>query len=75
MRLIIYVLSHGAKWKVKCDHCIEGTHETQRGAIKVARDHVASLPAGTLSQILVQGDDGKYREEWTYGRDPYPPRG
>jgi hypothetical protein len=76
MRKIIYVLSHGTEWKVKCDHCnIDEVKRTQSEAITRARSHVASLPAGTLAQILVQGADGKWRTEWTHGSDPFPPRG
>ncbi len=60
---------------VKCDHCESEVKETQREAILLAKSHVASLPQGTLSQILLQGDGGKFRTEWTYGNDPFPPRG
>jgi hypothetical protein len=75
MRKVIYVLSHGDKWKVKCDHCDEQIKDTQSEAIKFARKHVAALPPGTLSQILIQGEGGKWRIEWTYGQDPFPPPG
>jgi hypothetical protein len=75
-RKVVYVLSHGTEWRVKCDHCtLDRITRTQAEAISQARAHVRSLPAGTLSQILVQRDDGKFREEWTYGKDPYPPVG
>jgi len=76
MREVIYVLSHGLQWKVQCRHCNQSqVCSTQLEAINVARSHVASQPAGALSQILVQGQDGKFRTEWTYGKDPFPPRG
>lgn len=75
MRKVIYVLSHGNQWKVQCDHCNFEVTNTQAEAISIAKRHVAGLPAGTLSQILIQGDGGRYRTEWTYGNDPFPPRG
>lgn len=75
MRNKIYVLSHGTQWKYQCEHCKSVITNTQREAIALAKQHVADFPAGTLSQILIQGDDGQYRAEWTYGKDPYPPRG
>ena len=75
MRKTIYVLSSGSLWKVKCEHCNEEIHRTQLDAIKTARAHVAGYPVGTLSQILVQRDNGSWREEWTYNKDPYPPIG
>jgi hypothetical protein len=27
------------------------------------------------AQVLVHGTDGKIRDEWTYGSDPFPPKG
>lgn len=75
MRAKIYVASYGNQWKVQCEHCKTVIVSTQTEAIRVAKEHVAYWSAGTLSQILVQRDNGLWREEWTYGRDPYPPRG
>lgn len=75
MRKIIYVLSHQGKWKVQCDHCSSEVYGTQTEAIRVARQHVGAQPAGTLSQILVQRVGGEWRTEWTYGKDPFPPKG
>lgn len=75
MRQTIYVVTHGSKWKVKCDHCKEQIVDTQAEAIKIAKKHVSSLSAGTLSQIVLQGKDSQFRAEWTYGKDPFPPKG
>lgn len=75
MRKVIYVLSHGEKWKVNCEHCDSELRETQLLAINLAKSHVAKLPHGTLAQILVQNDQGRFRTEWTYGQDPFPPVG
>ena len=74
MRRIIYVLSSEGQWKVQCDHCQSEFKPTKEEATKLARKHVASLAAGTLAQILVQGRDGRWMTEWTYGQDPFPPR-
>ena len=75
MRKVIYVVTHGDKWKVQCDHCNSVITDTQVEAINQAKQHVGNLLAGTLSEIRVQGTDSKWRIEWTYGKDPYPPRG
>ncbi|MBF0207983.1 MAG: DUF2188 domain-containing protein [Oligoflexia bacterium] len=75
MRKVVYVLSHGSAWKVQCEHCQSEIRNTQSEAIKLAKSHVGGLPQGTLSQILIQGSDGKFRAEWTYGSDPFPPAG
>jgi hypothetical protein len=76
MRKHIYVVAHGTQWQVKCDHCTAvTTHTTQSAAIQEARSHVGRLAAGTLAEIRVQGVGGQFRTEWTYGKDPFPPRG
>lgn len=75
MRKSIYVVTYGSKWKVHCDHCKEIVCESQIKAISIAKSHVAKLPRGTLSQIIIQGKDSKFRTEWTYGKDPFPPKG
>lgn len=75
MRHIIYVVSAGTQWQVRCDHCSFQNFVTQAEAIRVAKSHVSSLPAGMLSQIKIQNDKGLFRDEWTYGKDPFPPRG
>ena len=75
MRTIIYVVTHGEKWKVKCDHCGESIKDTQAEAIRLAKQHVAGLQPGALSQILIQGRGSEFRTEWTYGKDPFPPKG
>lgn len=76
MRQTVYVVTHGSQWRVKCEHCNgEGIFATQAQAISAARQHVASQPEGTLGQIRVQGENSQWRAEWTYGQDPFPPRG
>ena len=75
MRQVIYVLSHSGRWKVQCEHCRNWIADDKQEAVAFARQHVASLPPGTLSQIKVQRADGTWQIEWTYGKDPFPPRG
>lgn len=75
MRKIIYVSPHGKKWVVQCDHCSFEVKDTKEEAVRLARSHVGSLPAETLSEIRIQGQDGRFQTEWTYGLDPFPPRG
>lgn len=40
-----------------------------------AVDAHSSGQKGFDAQVIVQGRDGQWRTEWTYGNDPYPPRG
>lgn len=70
----VVVLKDG-QWKI----AHEGKHydyRTQEEAIRAAVN--AAHKAGGMgfdAQVLVQGRDNKFRTEWTYGHDPYPPRG
>lgn len=76
MRSTIYILSHGPMWKIQCKHCgMNALSLHKDDAQHDARRHVANLPKGTLSQIIVQRQDGKFQAEWTYGKDPFPPKG
>jgi hypothetical protein len=70
-----YILHESGSWKIK--HEGKDYHyATQADAMRAAVDaaHEAGR-AGHDAQVLVQGRDGKWQTEWTYGRDPYPPRG
>lgn len=75
MRNVIYVLSYGKQWSVQCEHCGTAIFGKQFEAIRYAKAHVANLIEGALSLIRIQGEDGKFRTEWTYGKDPFPPSG
>lgn len=69
-----YVVRHGDGWAVKrrgIERALRATR-TQAEAILFARETAKN---NQPSQVLVQGADGQFRAEWTYGRDPYPPAG
>ena len=71
-----YVVKHENEWKIKYNGTHYGPYDTQRVAIRYAVDaaHKAG-EKGDDAQVLVQGSDNKFRIEWTYGNDPYPPKG
>jgi hypothetical protein len=72
----LFVSPAGKRWNVQWEGGkSDSFHDTQVAAIRRAGAVVGSLPAGTCSQIMVQGTDGKWRTEWTYGQDPFPPPG
>jgi hypothetical protein len=76
MRKVLYVSPSGNSWKVHWQGESNGTLFTLKAdAIAYARRMVAALPEGTASQIRVQRADGTFQTEWTYGQDPFPPRG
>jgi len=71
-----FVVLQGGEWKIKVNDTHLGPYPTQKAAIKAAVDAAHAAGAkGHDAQVLVQGTDHKFRTEWTYGNDPYPPRG
>jgi Uncharacterized protein conserved in bacteria (DUF2188) len=71
-----FVVLHEGKWKITFEGQRYGPYRTQEEAIDIAREWARQSAAqGHPSQVLVQGRDGQFRVEWTYGDDPYPPRG
>ena len=71
-----FVVLHEGQWKIKHNGQHSRPYATQAEAIKSAIDEAHSVhKEGGLSQVLVQGEDLQFREEWTYGKDPYPPPG
>ena len=49
-----------------------GHHDSKADAVGQAKDLAKKA---TLGQVVVQGGNGKIQTEWTYGKDPYPPKG
>jgi hypothetical protein len=76
MRKVLYVSPHGTQWKVHWQGETEGKiFDRKEEAIRHARNLIGSLPEGATSEIRVQRADGTFQTEWTYGKDPFPPRG
>lgn len=71
-----FVVPHAEGWMIKLNGTHHGPYKTQALAIKAAVDAAhTNGKKGMDSQVLVQGVDHKFRTEWTYGNDPYPPKG
>jgi uncharacterized protein DUF2188 len=69
-----FVVLHEGQWKIKHNGQHSRPYATQAEAIRSAIDQAHSIhKEGGLSQVLVE--DLQFREEWTYGKDPYPPPG
>lgn len=74
-RAIYYILSNAGRWKIK-HRDKEYDYGTQAAAIKAAVDAAhTSGRNGHDAQVLMQGRDSQWQTEWTYGNDPYPPKG
>jgi Uncharacterized protein conserved in bacteria (DUF2188) len=71
-----FVVLHENQWKITHQNKHYGPHPTQREAIRAAVDAAhQSGYNGHDAQVLVQGENNQFRTEWTYGHDPYPPKG
>ena len=86
-RLRLFVSPSEGKWIVQWERpmgtklmtnmasgYVESKHGTQPEAVAAALAVVARAPEHTCSQIVVRGQHGKFRTEWAYGKDPFPPR-
>lgn len=49
-----------------------GVFDTQKAAIERAREIAKNQQP---SQVKIHGENGKIRNEHTYKKDPYPPKG
>jgi hypothetical protein len=77
-RTVYYVVRHEGQWKIKLDDKHYGPYPTQAAAIKEAVDtaHKAGKINPDGAQVLIQSTTNhQFRTEWTYGHDPYPPKG
>ena len=73
-RTVYDVSPHESGWQIKKRGNTQatGVHSIKEEAIQKARElALANQP----SQVVVRRKDGTIEFEWTYGNDPYPPRG
>jgi hypothetical protein len=68
-----YVVKDGKGWGVRGEGNDRLTvkTDTQREAIERGRE----IARNQGSELRIQGEDGKFREAWSYGNDPHPPKG
>lgn len=61
-------------WRVKAEGAsrASSTHEKKADALDSAKDLAKNQPLG---QVIVHRGDGKIQTEYTYKKDPYPPKG
>jgi len=79
-RTVYEVLPHGGgpgpkvKWAVKkrTNQQASAVYEKKEVAVARGQELAKSDPP---SQLIVHTADGKYENEFTYGDDPFPPRG
>ncbi|MTW18791.1 DUF2188 domain-containing protein [Rhodoplanes serenus] len=68
-----YVVRHGSNWGVRGEgnSRLTGVFDTQQEAIERAKP----IAQREGAELRIQGGDGKFREAWSYGNDPCPPKG
>lgn len=68
-----HVVPSGNRWSVLTSGASRASaiYSTQSEAIEIAR--AKARKAGT--ELYIHGKDGRIRERFSYGRDPYPPKG
>lgn len=68
-----HAVPHQDGWAVKREGKPKVTkvHDTQKDAIS----HAKEIAKNQESQIKIYSRDGKIRDEHTYGKGPYPPKG
>lgn len=68
-----YVVRNGSGWGVRGEgnSRLTGSYDTQKAAIERGRE----IARNQGSELRIQNSEGKFREAWSYGNDPYPPKG
>lgn len=68
-----YVVRNGDGWGVRGEGNSKLTRsfDTQAEAIAFGRD----IARNQAAELRIQGSDAKFREAWSYGNDPHPPKG
>jgi hypothetical protein len=68
-----YVVRNGNGWGVRGEGNTRLTAScpTQAQAIERGR----AIAAREQSELRIEGRDGRFREAWSYGPDPFPPEG
>lgn len=70
-----FVVRDKDDWLIKFDDGEYGPYASQAEAMLFAIDAAQKLGEyGEAAQVCVMGENGHIRPEWTYGKDPYPPR-
>lgn len=77
-RIYWYVVVDGANWAVKREggpnlRSFARQSDAIEHATSLARSHYGAT--GQFTGVRIQGQGGQFRDERTFGGDPFPPRG
>jgi hypothetical protein len=68
-----YVVRNGNEWGVRGEGNQRLTARCETQAEAIVRGQQIARNQGT--ELRIQGRDAKFREAWSYGHDPFPPKG
>jgi len=70
-----FVVRQQDVWLIKFDDEEYGPYRSQGEAMLFAIDAAQKLGLqGESAEVALMGENGHFRSEWIFGRDPYPPR-
>jgi len=70
-----FIVQHNDEWAIKFNDEEYGPYKSKSEAMLFAIDAAQKLGEyGEQAEVVLMGEDGHFRPEWTFGRDPYPPR-
>lgn len=69
----IHVVYNGDEWQVKQENYkrSSGNFRTQQEAFERARE----IAINNGQEVAIHGVDGQIRRKYSYGNDPFPPKG
>lgn len=68
-----YVVRNGDKWSVRGEGNSRVTKNFERQSDAI--DYGRGIARNQQKELRIQGRDSKFREAWSYGSDPFPPKG
>jgi len=68
----VHVVKNGDRWSVKEEgkNTPLSNHRTQ----ELARQNAVPIAKQNKSELVIHGEDGKFRDKDSYGNDPCPPK-
>jgi hypothetical protein len=70
-----FVVSQRDVWLIKFEDEEYGPYASRNEALLFAIDAAQKLGEhGSGAEVLLKGEGDRCRPEWTFGKDPYPPR-
>lgn len=67
-----WVVPNSGNWSVKFEQAVLSTHHLKSEAVAAGQK---AAKANVPSQLTVLKQNGEIEYEYTYGDDPYPPKG